>query len=83
MMILGGLFKLFIMYYLYLKNRILFSFLFALAILLGSESIMYFLFNEEPKLVSIIIEVPFFLLAGWYYHYRVTKKRKENKKSIF
>jgi len=76
MMILGGHFNLksIKMFYIYLKNRTLFVILFSVSTLVFVESIMFFVYNEKPSITSIFIELPFFILGAWIYHYRMTKK---------
>lgn len=62
------------MFYIYVKNRILFVLIFSMAMLLVLEATMYFVFDEKPHIVSILIEIPFFVFGAWLYHYKRTKQ---------
>lgn len=62
------------MFYLYTKNRIVFIVLFSLSTLLIVEGTMFFVYDEKPKIISILIELPFFVIGAWLYHYKMTQR---------
>lgn len=60
----------------FIKNRLLYVIVNSLLLLITIETIMFLLFGEKPGPVGVIVELPFFILGSWIYHYKKTEKLK-------
>jgi hypothetical protein len=64
----------------FIKNRLIFIIVNTLILLLIGESFIFLIYGEKSKPIVILVELPFFILGSWIYHFAKSTSGDKQKK---